>query len=244
MSKLSVLALIGCDAPSSAVNSLEKLGFSVCVLPRDERLPKPVRSHADMLVFVMDGTVFTSDTYFYQNQNIFQRIEGYGYKICICNTPISDEYPYDIAFNAIYAKNCLWGNLPFIAEDIKVAARAKEISEVHLKQGYAKCSSLVLGDKAIISADDGILKAAAELGLSSLKIENSPDAISLSGYNYGFIGGACGVYGNNIYFAGDINTHPQANKILLFCSAQGFNPVSLCDSKLTDVGGIIFIPTI
>ena len=244
MKKPSPLALIGCDAPTAAVKSLEALGFSVCNLQRDDRLPVPVRSHADMLVFVMSDTVFTSDVYFQKNQGIFQLIGSYGYKICVCNAPISDEYPNDIAFNAIYAKNCLWGNLPYIAKEIRSFAKDNEIDEIHLNQGYAKCSSLILGYKAVISADEGILKAAEGLDFSTLKIKNSPDAISLLGYNYGFIGGACGVYNNNIYFVGNINTHPFADKILSFCSAQGFNAVSLCNGKLTDVGGIIFIPEI
>lgn len=242
MKSSSPLALVGCDAPKTVIISLESMGFSPCVLPSDGRLPQPIRSHADMLIFSVGNTVFCSDSYFSKNKNIFEHIAEYGYKIQRCNVDISDKYPCDIAFNAFYARNKIWGNIPFIAKEIRDYAKTHGIDTVPLKQGYAKCSAVLLGDGALISADSGILRAAQELGFSTLKIENSPDAVSLSGYDYGFLGGASGVYEDNVYFTGNINKHPRSESIVRFCREHGFEPVSLCDGPLTDIGGIIFLP--
>ena len=63
MSKKSTLAVIGEDAPRAVVDSLEKNGFTVVLLDRDPRLPFPVSSHADMLLFCVDDKIFLTKEY-------------------------------------------------------------------------------------------------------------------------------------------------------------------------------------
>ena len=236
------LALLGCDAPSRICESLASLGFKVILLPRDERLQLPVRSHADMLLGVIKNDIFCSEKYFIENRDIFNAIEAYGYTVTTCKAELSQKYPQDIAFNMLFVGNSIIGKIDFIAEEIKEYAQRNKIELLRVKQGYSKCSTLLLGDDAIICADDGIISEAERINLSTLKIENSHDAITLQGYGYGFIGGASGVFGKNVYFAGNIDLHPQVKKIAEFLTKFGFDAISLCEDKLCDVGGIIFLP--
>ena len=73
----------------------------------------------------------------------------------------------------------------------------------------------------------------------SIIIENGD--ISLPPYEYGFIGGAAGVYKNEVYFLGDISLHRSAKKICDAIRAEGFEPVSLSSEPLSDLGRILFI---
>lgn len=236
------LAIIGKDAPFEIGTALQDHGFSVLCLDGDERLSAPVRSHADMLLFFMDNTVFCSDEYFQKHKSTFSIIEDYGYHIIKCALHISDRYPNDIAFNIAHIGNCIYGNLKHSAKEITEFAEERKIKSVQVKQGYAKCSTVILNGNAIITADSRIAEAASKNGIAVLTIENSPRAVHIDGYDYGFLGGACGVFEDKIYFTGNIGRHPQGDKISNFCLSNGSIPISLSDSILTDIGGIIFIP--
>ena len=65
--------------------------------------------------------------------------------------------------------------------------------------------------------------------------------ISLSPYEYGFIGGASGVFRDKLYFIGDLRLHRDAEKIENAARLQGLSPVSLGSFPLIDLGKIIFI---
>lgn len=242
MKSYNTLAVIGCDAPTEITEALSSLGFLVQVLPRDIRLPRPVSSHADMLMFELDGRIFCSKQYFETASYIFDSISAYGYDIIRCDVGLGDKYPDDIAFNMALCDNVIYGSINSNAPEIIKYAEDNGFKLNSVRQGYTKCSTVVLGDKAIITADSGIASSASKNGISVLKISNSPDSVSLDGYNYGFIGGACGVCANNIYFSGDIDLHPQGRQIKDFGESFGFNTINLSDSMLTDVGGIIFLP--
>ena len=242
MKNNQILAIVGCDTDERIISSLRELDFSVEILPRNNSLPLPISSHADMLIFELDGSVFAESSYIDCAPKIFGEIANRGYNIIPCDVLLGNEYPQDIAFNIAVCDNTLYGNIKHNATEIIEFAKSKAFKLQSVKQGYAKCSTVVLGNEAIITADDGIAKYAISNGLRVLKINNSPDSVTLNGYNYGFIGGACGVIDNKVYFSGDVSLHPDSQNILSFCDALGFETISLTTEKLVDIGGIIFLP--
>lgn len=246
MENNKTLALMSCDAPQEIKTSLLALGFQVISLPRDCRLQSPVASHADMLVCVIGKNLFCSDRYYFDNQEIFQLIKSYGYNVIPCDAHISSNYPSDIAFNMLFINDTIMGRVDRMPNEMRELSLKNEIPLIAIKQGYAKCSTLLLDNSALISADGGIIKEAKRLGLSTLKIDNSPDAVTLPGYDYGFIGGASGVFNKAIYFTGDITQHPNGSQIHAFCQTNGFKVHTLRkeNEKCIDIGGIIFLPRI
>ncbi len=236
------LALLGADSPAAISKHLSSLEFEVVLLPADNRLQTPVSSHADMLISVIDNNIFCSKEYYEKNKEIFATVESYGYNVIASKAEISKKYPYDIAFNAIFLKNSVISKTDHTAEEIKEFAQKNKISLIKVNQGYAKCSTLILSDNALICADDGILNMAHRMNIEALKIENSEGAIELPGYGYGFIGGASGVFEKKVYFCGDIKYHPQGKEIAEFVTKFGYEIISLFDGKLCDIGGIIFLP--
>ena len=244
MADKKTLAIIGCDADEQIVTSLLSLGFLVQSLPRHKSLPTPVSSHADMLMFELEGQIFAQSKYIEEAKPIFDTIASYGYNVVPCDTHLGDKYPLDIAFNIAKIGKSIYGNSKYNSETVIEFAASNGFEITDVKQGYTKCSTVVLGSRAIITADDGIARATEHNGVAVLKINNSPESVTLNGYNYGFIGGACGVFNDDIYFTGNIDLHPEASDIKSFCESFGYGIVSLTNSALIDVGGIIFLPYI
>ena len=77
-------------------------------------------------------------------------------------------------------------------------------------------------------------------GIRVTLIENGD--VLLPPYEYGFIGGASGVFGDTVYFLGDVTKHRSYEKIRKACEGEGKDVVSLSDEGLIDLGRIIFLP--
>ena len=240
MKNKKALAIIGESAKEDIIQELEHLNFEVFSLPKFDRLPSPVASHADMLMFPIDNKIFLSRDYAPFCKDLLDCLKNKGYDIVICDCDIKNIYPFDIPFNVARIGKNVFANTKYISADIKKYIDESSYSLHHVNQGYAKCSTVVLGKNAIITADDGIAKKARELCVDVLIISNSPDTVTLSGYDYGFLGGACGIYDNTLYFCGDISLHPDYNKIFDFCNAHAVKLCSLSRDLLQDVGGIFF----
>ena len=241
MKNEKALAIIGESAKEEIIEKLNHLGFEVFVLPKFERLPFPVASHTDMLLFLIDDKAFLSRDYAPYCRHLLEALEDKGLTVVLCDCDIKNEYPFDVPFNIAKIEKNIFANEKYICVDVKKYLDESEYSLHHIKQGYAKCSTVILSKNAIITADDGIIRKAQDLGIDALKIENSPSAVSLKGYNYGFLGGACGLYKNTLYFCGDISLHPEYSKIRDFCDSHNTRLYSLSCEPLEDIGGIFFI---
>ena len=113
-----------------------------------------------------------------------------------------------------------------------------DLKAIKVRQGYAKCSTCVVSDYAIITADRSIEKNATTNGLDVCLVTN--DTIMLDGYSNGFIGGCCGKISKyKIVFFGDINTHPDSKRIISFCEKYNVECISLGIGNLQDYGSLL-----
>ncbi|MCD7787401.1 MAG: hypothetical protein LUH59_00475, partial [Firmicutes bacterium] len=117
------------------------------------------------------------------------------------------------------------------------------VSPVNVAQGYAKCSSCVFGDRAVITdsavitSNTSIYRAVKSHGGDAYLIGGGN--ITLPGYgngNDGFIGGASFYAGGTLYFLGDVDFHPDCGIIKEAAARHGVSVVSLSDEKLFDSG--------
>ena len=193
-------------------------------------LNDPVNTHADMLLLAIGDTVFVHKDYNIDLSHFNNIIK--------IDEPMSAKYPNDILLNiAIVGKN-VFANTKFASKAVLDYLKSHGFTIHHVSQGYAHCSTCIVSENAIISADVGIIKAAKKVGIDVLKIDEG--SISLPPYNYGFIGGSCGSCGNKIYFCGSLDSHPNGNDIRDFCLKHGKNAISIADTPLIDIGGILF----
>lgn len=232
-----MFAVIDPRMPHSAAAKLKNI-CEVVELPPFFALDSRVASHPDMLIFRLGDKLFVSKDYYGEaKETIDYIIKKASLGLVITDDTFGAEYPNDVKFNAFVIGNTLIGNTNSISTRLKAYAESVGTKLTNVKQGYAKCSTVVLGE-AVISADKGICEEVKKIGFEALQI--SPDGVSLDGYGCGFIGGASGVFENKVFFCGDIAKHPDFKPISDFCRAHGYEVISLSEEPLYDVGTILF----
>ncbi|MFH1855909.1 MAG: DUF6873 family GME fold protein [Candidatus Omnitrophota bacterium] len=149
-------------------------------------------------------------------------------------------YPATASINAARVGKYIFHNTHLTDAAIKREAEKLNLNFVHCNQGYSRCSVIPVKEKALITCDKGIKKAAQENGIEALSI--TPGNIELPGEKHGFIGGASGVLPDGkIFFLGDITKHPDFEKIRVFLKTHAVDYLSLEGLPLYDVGTLIFL---
>ena len=225
---------------SSSLSSLKAFGLELILMPSSPLLQDGVSAHTDMLIFIGFGRLFCHESYYRENKDIIEQIASVAdLKIIASNEIMSSDYPHDVLFNAVIVGNSLICNKKSVSRLILEAADERGYTIINVSQGYAKCSICVISDNAIITADKSIAHACESNLIDVLLIE--PGHIDLPPYSYGFIGGASGACGENVYFCGSIDHHPDAERIKEFCKKHNKTVISLSDDELQDVGSLFFI---
>ena len=235
-----MLALTDNRIMPSSLLALKEEGFKTILLPPASYLQPAVASHTDMLIFIGFGRIFCHRRFFGRNKELLEHIASLaGAKLEVSDEPTGEKYPLDVLFNACLIGNKLICNEKTVSRHILSAAKENHCETVSVSQGYTKCSVCVVSDNAIVTADKGIAKAC--LGRDIDVLEISEGHISLPPYDFGFIGGASGIYGDKVYFCGSLDNHPDGEKIKDFCKKHKKIAISLGNGELQDVGSLFFI---
>ena len=218
-------------------SGLIKEGFSVIKLPPMKDIPSPIASPTDILIFKIENELFLSRKYYEENREALTELPPSILRLT--DNAQGEKYPRDAIFNGlVMGKRLFCKSGSFSPEAIKFAEE-KGYKICHTNQGYPACTTLKISENAAISADEGMLRTLSREEIRVLKIENG--GVSLPPYEYGFIGGAAGIFGDSIYFLGDITRHPSSKAILGFIEKNGKRAVSLSDETFLDLGGILFV---
>lgn len=215
-------------------------GFAVIRTEPYRRLSQPICAHTDMLLFKLADRLFTPRDYYESHRGLFEKIENACPSVKIIKTSDIPEadYPRDAKMNLLSAGGAIFANRASASGEIISYAEGLGLDICEVKQGYPACTVLVLR-RAAITADRGMARALERRGLSVTLI--SEGGVSLPPYKHGFIGGAAGIYGRHVYFAGALSRHPDGDRIAEACRIAGFEPISLGSAPLHDVGGILFL---
>lgn len=229
--------LVGAFLSQKYIASLGSLGYNIIKLPPCSSLPEPVCDHPDMIMLYDKNRceLIMPRVYYNENEAFFQNLENtLGLKIVKEDIDLGNKYPCDVFYDALCVKNTVYGKEGFVSPEIL----KRHSRFVPVNQGYARCSTAVLGKECAVTSDMGIASALRGDGIDVLIIESGN--IDLSGYGYGFIGGAGGALDDNTYcFFGDIKKHPEGEKIIRFAEKHKIKTVSLSDTVLSDNGSFI-----
>jgi hypothetical protein len=235
------IAIVDCRISEKCERALMLRGFTVIKVPPSSRLGAAVASHPDMLMFKCGDQIITSADYCDEAAYVFGDIREYcpSVRISFTDDVFEPEYPKDAIFNALECKGRLYCRTASISSAVKKCAEERGLKLTDVKQGYPACTVLHLSGEVCVTADEGMARALRECGVSVYVIENGD--VTLPPYEYGFIGGAAGVYQGVVYFLGDLDTHRSKDVIKEACKAAKVTPVSLSCEPLADLGRIIFI---
>lgn len=210
------------DSYPAFCEELAQNGYQIIPAKKIEMFSSPEQRHADMQALSICGKLFTIET---------------------CRLPVGKNYPYNVRLNCLYISKRLYGNLKAADTSVLDFCRQNNIHCVHVNQGYARCSALVINERAVITADKSIQKALQNDGVEVLFIQ--PGHILLEGFNYGFIGGASFSDEKTVYFFGDISKHPDFQQMNRFCKKHDAKIKILCKTApLTDIGGAVILNSI
>ncbi|MGN0502693.1 MAG: DUF6873 family GME fold protein [Ruminococcus sp.] len=214
---------------------IENLGHTVITSDTVEIFPIPEQKHADMQILPINNDIFILN----ECTALAEKLPNE--RLIFCNEKAGEKYPDNILLNFLFLHNTFYGKLSAIDKNLLNYCKEKDIRILNINQGYARCSTLVLNDNAVITSDSSIEKALKNDGVEVLLI--SSGNIVLEGYNYGFIGGAGGkIDENTVAFFGNIENHPDYILIEKFCKKHNVTIKAICkDKPLTDIGGIVKI---
>lgn len=221
----------------SCFNSLLSLGYSPIKLPPFPILPTAIASHTDILTFKFKDKIVFSKAYFDMFFDILSPLNKQN--IILTDESQGVNYPLDAIFNGLLIGDKLFCKKDSFSKEILEIIEDLGVKVIPTKQGYPACTALKISENAIVTADKGMQKALLSAGIDVLLIENGH--ISLPPYEYGFIGGAGEAYEDAVYFFGNIESHPDAKRIIEFIEERGKRAISLSREPLRDLGGMIFV---
>ncbi|WP_123054343.1 DUF6873 family GME fold protein [Clostridium sp. JN-1] len=217
-------------------NSLKNLGYDLLICPPSNLLYDAVCGHPDMLLKIIDNDKIL--VHKNMDKTFISKLKTLGYKVFLSRNNLCSEYPNDIILNSVNLNNIFIHNLKYTDPNLLTFMEGKK--KISVKQGYTKCSTAVVNDKAIITSDLSISNALKLEGIDILLVP--PGDILLPGLDYGFIGGCCGIIApNTMAFYGDLSYYKYGEKVLEFLHKHHVNPVFLRSGKLVDRGSLFVI---
>lgn len=212
------------------ISVLKSYGYICIPTIKSNNVSEPIACHADVLYLKTNNNVLYVSKCQYNNYQLLQKI---GYKIN--NIELNVGYKTESKLNMVITNNLIMCN-PKTCTDIDNFKSNKQI--IYVKQGYTKCSTIIINDNCFITEDESIYKSLINSNYKCLLIDKA--YVRLDGYEYGFIGGASAVLNKELLlFFGDISKHPQYNLIKEFCVNNNINIDYIEDMQLTDIGGIV-----
>lgn len=200
------------------VNALTELGYSASYTSPAPQLHPSIAAHPDMLMCKMG--VLPESPVAFADLSLLTR-----------------DYPGDAGYNAICLEKYFVHRLDITAPELLDRAALTGLEPINIRQGYAKCSSVVVDGSSIITADNGVASVLEKLpDVEVLRIR--PGYVKLTGFDTGFIGGASGRIGSEVWFNGDITAHPDWNEIKDFIESRSLG-TRWFDYELEDVGSLI-----
>lgn len=213
------------------------------VIPEQTLVDARLKEHTDLSLFVGNRVWIHESIESVVKPQILQIVDEKWYHshVVVGNSPLSNVYPQDISYNAVQLSRHFFHRLditePKILEFIR---NSTSLESIHVKQGYTRCSSLVVGNQAVITEDKKLYEIYVTNGYCALFIE--PGQIVLEGFEHGFIGGVGGTIEKTVVINGSLKHHTQGDVMRDFILAQDYQILELSSEKLEDCGSIFYYP--
>ena len=232
--------LISSEYPQISQRLRELIGVETIEIPYSYELSADIATHADCrfiqlsenCVIIDESLKFIIVNYLTIN-NLNNEI-----KLIVSDKKVSSPYPGDVKLNVTVAGNKILCNTKYIDNSLENYAKLHQYELIHVNQGYAACSVILVNDNALITDDESIYKTASKSGFDCILIRKG--SVVLKGREYGFIGGTYGKLDKNlIVFTGKLDTHIDGDLIKDFLLKYNINYIELSEGPLIDIGGII-----
>lgn len=224
-----------CSYHKELYASLLTYGISAVNPGQSMFIHNATQTHADMLCIHLGGRYFMIDK---DNEFLKESLRDLSFNVVTAKNSLKSAYPADCPLNCVMIGKILLCNTKTVDQSLLRYCTNNRFEIIHTEQGYTKCNTCIVNDEAVITSDLSIYTALkGKVDILPVEIGH----IELTGYQYGFIGGATGLIDKDkLAFAGDLSLHPSHERIEAFLKNHQVEPVSLLPGKcLMDVGSIL-----
>ncbi len=212
--------------PQTVRTFLVQKGIQIVQTKEVASLEPPLNTHTDIQLTKVGKELICEPTLFAYYRRFFPSVKT-------GKTKLSSQYPNDVAYNCLTVGNFFFHRMDVTDSVVLESAKRQNLQMIPVRQGYTACSTLVISDTAVITADDGMEAAFLGCGIDVCKIPQG--AVLLQNFPYGFIGGAGGrISEDEILFFGT----PQEKKVYDFLEKHQKTPV-IFPGIPEDFGGLI-----
>lgn len=218
------------------IKALENQGLTCISIPKCTSLYNAIDGHVDIQLAVLNKCKKEVIIHKNMDENFKNLLVSKNIIFQETACSLNSTYPDNVILNALILNNYFIHNLNFTDSNLLKTQNSKELIQV--KQGYTKCSCLILNETALITSDSGIYKILSTKGFDILLLP--PGDIELPGLDYGFIGGTGGMISENtMAFFGSLDHYLYGDLVKSFLSKYKIKPLYLKNSKLTDRGSLL-----
>ena len=218
------------------LNNLYKLGLEPIIIPKTPLVYEAINGHVDIQLNILskkDKLVIVSKDI---NKSFLSSLKDKKINYVLSHNSLGFKYPDDIILNGLILEKFFIHNLNFTDKTLLESQQNKK--NIHVKQGYTKCSVLPIREDSIITSDKNIAKELLNYNFNVLLIPSGD--ILLPTLNYGFIGGTGGMISENkIAFFGELSNYAYGQDIYSFLYNLDVEPIYLRKGKLIDRGSLL-----
>lgn len=199
-------------------------------------LYEAINGHPDIVVHPLgDNNLVVAPNVFDQLEPVLSKK---GFALTKGQTWLNRNYPDNIAYNVLRLGSFAFHNTRYTDKVLLNEFEKNQITMIHVNQGYTKCSACIVNENSIITSDYKLSKEVEKHGIECLLI--SPGGIVLPGFDYGFIGGCCGLISKNtMAFTGNLDNIQDNYKLYDFLYSKGIEVKILSTKQIFDIGSII-----
>lgn len=222
--------IIDYRSPKSSIEKLNDID-KVYLFNAKNTVYPAISGHPDIFITKIENELIISPN---TPQDIIEILNSSEIKYSFGKSKVGFMYPGTSLYNTYFDKEIA---ITSKNTDSCILEKIGQRTELKVKQGYISCNTFRIGNTFLCS-DKGIEKALIEKNLKCKFVD--PQGIKLEGTRNGFIGGTLGKIDNKIIYMGSENT-AQGKIITKICEEENYEFVSLLNSLVIDVGGILHI---
>lgn len=227
--------VIGHGYNEEIYDNIRKLGVEILFSSECTNVLQGIRNHADIGICQVDSNTF----YLSKEQSLLaDELVNLGYSTEFIDEDLGEKYPADVPLNCVRVGKHIFFNPKTVSKKIIDYIKASGLIEIHVRQGYTKCSIAPVSDDCIVTDDFSIGYKADDFGFDVLVIGKGD--IKLKGFNYGFIGGSTGkISSDKMLITGNVDKLSDGEKIKKFLYKHDVQLIELSKKEAEDVGSII-----
>ena len=229
-----MLLVVNPKASKEMCDTLKSYGHQVIFSMPYPNLKGAISTHPDIQIHSLDANLVITppDCYDY-----YRKLFPDAVKLICGEKNLTDTYPEDSAYNVAKVGRYIFCNTKYTDSKLLDYYQGVNFSIIHINQGYSKCNIAVLDENTIITEDKGII--ANKISIRSILVPKGE--VSLEGFPYGFIGGACGGDAKQLFWYGNPEKCSYFTSLQQETKGSRGKYIALSPEPLQDLGGIICV---